>query len=240
MFVPTDESVEAGANIKAAIEERWKPPKNYFHLRGGGHVAALKSHLSGSSFIHLDIQDFFGSINKTRITRCLKGLFGYAKAREMANASTVIHPEAGGRRYILPFGFVQSPIIASICLCKSALGVYLNKLRTLDRVVVSIYVDDIIISATDERMTADILEEAKRVAERSGFRLNKKKEEGPAGRITAFNIELSNQSLQFNGARWSAFVEAYNKSTNENQKSGIVGYISSVNVSQGQVLVSDG
>lgn len=238
IFVPTDESIENGASIKAAIEERWKPPKNYFHLLDGGHVEALKSHLENKSFIHLDIQDFFGSINRTRVTRCLKDIFGYAQAREMANHSTVIHPEREGRQFILPFGFVQSPLIASLCLYKSALGAYLRKLQGMDGVTVSVYVDDIVISTTKEELSSSILSEVKRAAERSAFTLNESKEEGPAESVSAFNIELSHQSLIIQPKRWLEFVDAFKASDSEHQKLGILGYVMSVNFTQADELVS--
>jgi hypothetical protein len=109
VFVPTLESVQNGKEIKQAIGRVWLPPTNYYHLRSGGHVKALEAHLHNAIFAHLDIRDFFGSINKTRVTRCVKDLFGYPEGRRIANLSTVVHPDS--RRMILPFGFVQSPIL---------------------------------------------------------------------------------------------------------------------------------
>lgn len=232
IFVPTEESIESGTAIKAAIEERWKPPRHYYHLRAGGHVEALKSHLENRCFIHLDIQDFFGSINRTRITRCLKDMFGYARAREIANLSTVIHPAREGRQFILPFGFVQSPLIASVCLYRSALGTCIRKIKAMDGIVVSVYVDDIVISTAKAELATAILPEVKRAAERSGFALNANKEEGPAKRISAFNIELSHQSLVIQSERWLEFAESFKTSESEHQKRGIVGYVGSVNMTQ--------
>lgn len=145
VFVPSSDSITSGNEIKSAIEAYWTPPENYYHLRNGGHVAAMKAHCSNTCFIHLDIKNFFGAINKRRVTRCLKRYFGYHEARRIARESTVKHP-TDPKRYILPFGFVQSPIIASICLFKSSLGKHLNKLPFTKDVVVSVYMDDIIIS----------------------------------------------------------------------------------------------
>jgi len=125
VFVPTDEARQLGYAIKQLIEERWRPPKNYFHLTSGGHVRAIHSHLENKFFVHLDIQNFFGQVSATRVTRWLKPLVGYEKAREFAKASTVAHPVHGGT--MLPFGFVQSPLLASLCLFHSALGRCLNE-----------------------------------------------------------------------------------------------------------------
>ena len=72
VFEPSAESKALGQKIKAAVEKAWRPPNFYFHLRSGGHVEAVRSHLENTHFLRVDIQDFFGSVNRTRITRCLK------------------------------------------------------------------------------------------------------------------------------------------------------------------------
>lgn len=58
VFVPTEETIKAGQDIKQALSARWKPPSNYYHLLSGGHVEALRAHAGNSWFIHLDIKDF--------------------------------------------------------------------------------------------------------------------------------------------------------------------------------------
>ncbi|WP_257292862.1 hypothetical protein [Endozoicomonas sp. ONNA1] len=88
----------------------------------------MRSHTSGQFFVHLDIRQFFSSINRSRITRSLKPRIGYERAREIAIASTVPAPNTDGSAYILPYGFVQSPILASICLRYSKLGTVLHEL----------------------------------------------------------------------------------------------------------------
>jgi hypothetical protein len=119
IFVPTPEMIAVGKEIKSAIEKRWSPPSYFYHLRRGGHVAALRAHLGNAAFLRLDIQDFFGSIGRSRVARCLKSRFGYETAREWAHVSTVRDP-SGAAGSIIPFGFVQSPIVASLCLAESA------------------------------------------------------------------------------------------------------------------------
>ena len=227
VFVPNSNSIEKGKSIKSSIEKKWKAPKNYFHLRKGGHVEALKSHLNNSSFIHLDIENFFGSINKSRVTRCLTEFFPYNLAREMTNDSIEKHPQK--KNYILPFGFVQSPIIASLCLDKSGLGTFLKKLSNRTDIVVSVYVDDIIISAKDHSVLADILISIKNKADKAGFHLNEKKEEGPSIKITAFNIELSEGSVFITTQRMQQLKESFEQSESDHQKNGILGYIQTVN-----------
>ncbi len=236
--MPTEEAIESGQKIKHAIQDRWQPPGYYYHLREGGHVKALQSHVHNSSFIHLDIRNFFGSINRTRVTRCLKGFFGYSVARQMANESTVFHPDEKTRQTILPFGFVQSPIVASLCLYQSALGKCLHRFRQSKRYTVSVYVDDIVISAEDDSLTAMALDELQVSAGRAGFELNTDKQEGPAEEITAFNIRLSHSGLFVEPERLAKFAAAYKNSLSCFQQNGILGYIESVNVKQACELLA--
>jgi hypothetical protein len=234
VFVPTREMAKFGKEIKLAIEGWWAPPPYFYHLRAGGHVAALKAHLGHSMFLRLDVQDFFGSVSRTRVTRCLKKKFGYEKAREWANASTVTHP-SHAKRTMLPFGFVQSPILASLCLAKSSLGSCLSKVYRNKDLAVSVYVDDIILSSR----RPDVLDEGflgglRTAAERARFAFSAEKAQGPSPTIKAFNIELCKESVRIDEERMKAFVEALNKSESQPQRAGIVSYISSVNADQGK------
>lgn len=234
VFVPTLDTAKAGKEIKRAVERVWKPPTNYFHLKAGGHVKALQAHLPNVVFAHLDIQNFFGSINKSRVTRCLKEFFGYEEARRMANISTVMHPTT--KQWILPFGFVQSPILASLCLRKSSLGICIDKLTKKYGVEASVYVDDIILSCNDENALRKAMAELKLAAERANFDLNAKKEEGPSPTITAFNVQLSHLSLQVEPDRFAEFVASFNGTENECVRNGIRGYLNSINPRQVALL----
>src|SRR6188474_2119178 len=92
VYVPAADTRASGIAIKAKVEKLWSPPNYFYHLRSGGHVAALRSHTGNNIFFKADIQNFFGSINRTRITRCLKSKISYKVAREWAVASTVQDP----------------------------------------------------------------------------------------------------------------------------------------------------
>jgi hypothetical protein len=137
----------------------------------------------------------------------------------------------------LPFGFIQSPLIASICLHKSALG---SRLRGLQKegLTVSIYVDDLILSSNDLHLAHEALTAVKHGAERSGFRLNPDKEEGPAEKITAFNIDLSAKYMDIEPERLLAFVEAFQAAESSHQQRGILGYVKSVSTAQADELIS--
>lgn len=76
----------------------------------------------------MDIADFFGSVSRSRISRVLKELFPHADARRMATVSTVQRPDDATRQ-ILPYGFIQSPLLASLALHKSGPGKYLDELH---------------------------------------------------------------------------------------------------------------
>lgn len=143
-----------------------------------------------------------------------------------------------GRKYILPYGFVQSPLLASLCLHDSALGRILKKLSNETGVKVSVYVDDIVVSTCDGDLAVAALDEIKRAAERSRFSLNADKEEGPAEHICAFNINLSQLSLSVCADRWSEFLQALRDSESAHQSNGILGYVGSVNPAQATELIN--
>jgi hypothetical protein len=235
VFIPTPDAVATGKKIKRAIEKCWRPPSYYFHLRAGGHVEALRSHLVHDNFLRIDIQDFFGSISRTRVTRCLKEKFGYTIARACANASTVPDPVVE-KRTIIPFGFVQSQILAAVCLSESALGIYLGKLSRNTSVALTVYVDDIIVSTSDSVLLEHVLKDILNAAAKSNFVLNSAKQEGPAAAITAFNIVLTKGSMSVDAERYKRFEEALAEAKNMHQYLGITSYVTSVNAAQGLAI----
>ncbi|SOY93391.1 putative RNA-directed DNA polymerase [Cupriavidus taiwanensis] len=233
VFVPTNEVVNEGRELKAAIEQIWTAPEYYFHLRPGGHVAALKEHIASDVFLHLDIEDFFGSISANRISRALKGRVGYLTAREWATKSVVRHP-SDPKKTILPFGFVQSQILASLVLHDTALGRRIHALSKRPEFVVTVYVDDILISCPDVEAATVVAEDLKNVAGRSNFVLNAKKTEGPASTVTAFNVVLAKHSLAISEVRMNAFKAVLETTTSPRQRDGILRYIAQVNAIQAE------
>lgn len=226
VFVPNKNTRLYGKQIKCRIEKLWVKPDYYFHLRNGGHVESLKIHLKNTYFIHVDIQSFFENINKSRVTRNLKNLVGYKAARLIAEESTVQCPNSNSKKYILPFGFVQSPILASLCLHKSRLGVYLDTLRRSDDIEISVYMDDIIVSGCNLSELEEILKKLHSISVHSGFPLNETKTQISSS-ISSFNIEVSHMKLVISKQRMLEFLEAF-KNGNVHQRRGIVSYIFSV------------
>ncbi|GID04810.1 hypothetical protein TMM008_20120 [Pseudomonas sp. 008] len=230
--------MDEGELFKKLIEFKWLPPSNYYHLKSGGHVDAIKYHLDGQFFIHADLKKFFNSINRSRITRELKPYFGYEKARSIAMESTVSIPLESGQVFALPFGFVQSTIIASLCLRKSRLGKTIHKLDSTEGIKASVYVDDIIISTQSMEKANLALSMIQESSKKSGLLLNKEKLKGPAESITAFNIDLSPNLVMISNTRFRELLANYRNSTSDNQKNGIFGYVYSVNPAQAAILTS--
>lgn len=189
VYIPTEETLIEGTKIKKLASSFFTPPKHYFHLRDGGHVEAIKSHTEDLYFIHADIENFFGKINRTRITRSLKRFFPYKEARSIAISSTVRIPDRKDTAYHLPYGYPQSTILASICLWDSALGQYLEKIsNTLN---VSVYVDDIIISGNKKPPLEETCKILRERSSRSLLPFGIESQPKASESISAFNILLS-------------------------------------------------
>lgn len=152
----------------------------------------------------------------------------------MANDSTVRHPVDLGK-FILPYGFVQSPLLASLTFAQSKLGSCLSKLRG-EGYCVSVYVDDIIISAGSDSALHACLPEIQSAAESSKFVLNPTKQQGPGPMVAAFNIELSHGSLRLQSRRFYEFLGAYQAASNPRERDGIFGYVQTVNPTQAATL----
>jgi hypothetical protein len=221
--------------IKRRIAALWHAPEYYYHLRKGGHVAAIQSHLGNSRFIRFDIQDFFGSINRTRVTRCLKSLIPYSEARAWANSSTVRDPVFKGKTH-LPYGFVQSQMLASICLYRSALGKYLHRIHGKKGVVVSVYVDDVIVSACDVDELKAVYGQIQVASSRSRLKLSPDKSAAPSPQVSAFNIILSEASMSISSARLAEFSAVLADGAGDSQRRGILSYVKSICPSQLEVL----
>ena len=236
VYVPEEACRARGLSIKLQVEKIWRAPSYYFHLRQGGHLAALRQHSSSRFFIRCDINDFFGRIGRSRVTRVLKPLFSYINARDIANESLVRRPTDGA--YMLPFGFVQSQLLASLCLEHSKLGRCLDRLHRRDDVKVSLYVDDIIVSSDDQEKLKQILALLSEAATASKFPFEPSKTEGPSALITAFNVEIARDLLLVAPNRLAKFRGAYLTATSEAQQQGIYGYVKSINEVQAAGLAS--
>jgi hypothetical protein len=236
VFNPSPEARADGTKIKALVEEHWKAPPYYYHLKRGGHVAALRLHKKNTHFLKVDLADFFGSISRSRVSRVLKEYVSHIEARRLATASTVRHP-ADGKRTIVPYGFIQSPLLASLVLHKSGLGSFLDALHKDMSLVVTVYVDDIILSSGEPQRLKDASQELLARVAKSGFARRLDKSQGPATSITAFNIKITaGEELAIVEDRMLEFRDLIATSESAYQKAGLLGYVRSVNAVQADAI----
>lgn len=204
IFVPNAEcDRRADTLLKFAAEIEL--PYYFFHYRSGGHVAALHEHRTNRYFFRVDLKNFFYSISRNRVAHMLRQL-GFHSAREYAAWSTVRNPYEGGPKYVLPIGFKQSPLLASLALWRSAIASSIEE--AMDRgVMVSVYFDDLIGSAPDEhelRITYHGILEA---CTQANLAANPTKLIEPAEAIIAFNCHLTHGQTSVTDERMQKFVD---------------------------------
>lgn len=231
--MPTDEGRAAGEGIIERVLDFWAPPPYFFHFRRGGHVAAARYHLAGTCFARLDIRAFFDSVTRSKLHRALLRLHvPHAEAWDIVTTSTV--RRAAGSGYCLPFGFVQSPVLASAALDRSALGAWFRAARR-GGVRLSVYVDDILVSSRNEPALRSYVEALHRAASSAGYDLNEAKSQVAVPTVEAFNLRLSHRHLEVTPQRMREF-EAVERTDTLDREIAIVGYVKTVNVGQAAML----
>ena len=219
-----------GEALSSRIYDAWQPPSIFYHHRNGGHIAVLDKHLQSDTFSRFDISQFFNRVTKNKIIKALKTCgFSLIKASE-ATAHSVVKTEAG---FHLPYGFTQSPALASLCLNRSQAGKFLGK---LDKdILVSVYVDDIILSHKNDpiklrKVSENLIETFTSV----GFPIAETKSVIAQPTITAFNIELHNNSMALTPERLIGFHNQVIAGwQSDDVLVGIYNYVLSVNAAQG-------
>lgn len=230
VYVPSEAGRARGHEIKTALESRWKPPGNYYHLRDGGHVAAVHRHRDAPNVASLDLRRFFDQVTRSKVHRALKGLgLPHADAWEIACDSTVNKPPPQ-RGYSIPFGFVQSPLIASLVLARSRLGKAIAAAKG-DDIEVTVYVDDITLSGPSVAHLTDGMDKLRSAAAAAGFTFNEEKTRPPAAQTVGFNIEFGSGQMALVAERLAQFEIALETGSPE-QIEGILGYVRSVSVDQ--------
>lgn len=234
VHVPTAEGRQFGEFVIQQVLKNWRPPSYFFHFKCGGHVAAARYHVGSTVFAHLDIQSFFASVTRSKLTRALRSLgMSNADAFEIATQSTVTKPSPGHGRS-LPFGFVQSPVLASLALDRSALGGCLRTGRP-GHIKLSVYVDDIIISGSDEVHVRAYVEQIERAASLSRYTLSRAKSRVAVSSVKAFNLDLSCSDLRVTPERMDAFSQI-ERTPDQAKERAIVSYVASVNPGQAEWL----
>jgi hypothetical protein len=187
VFVPSARGRETGYDIKDRVEEAFEFDAFVHHFLPGGHVAALHEHRNRTFFARVDIETFFYGIGRNRVIRALRGI-GVERENHYARWSTVKNPY-GAPNYALPYGFVQSPILASLVLMTSHVGDYLRGLP--NHITKSVYMDDIALSSDDLGGLTVAFDGLFAVLAQSEFTINAAKTRQPAPAMDIFNCDLS-------------------------------------------------
>lgn len=211
VYVPTPAGRLIASQLLKKVKARFEPDPFYYHLRDGGHVAALHVHRRQKYFARMDLENFFYSIPRNRIARALHDM-GVPRGEFYAKWSTVKSPFAGPR-YVLPYGFAQSPMLASLVLYRSPLGKFLRELPS--KVVVSVYVDDIAISSNNKRFLKRSYRKLRQKAIQSSFSINEQKTSGPGSAIELFNCYLAQLQTEVTDDRRAKFYEVVHSPRSE-------------------------
>lgn len=227
VYVPTAECKAYGYALNKRLLSKWTPDPFFYHLsKAGGHVAAMRPHLHFSYHASVDLTKFFTSVSRTRVHRALRKI-GMAN-REALNIATESCVEVDGRKF-LPYGFPQSMLLATLVFATSALGSEVRRLRA-EGIIISVYVDDILISANDLGILQNAFDRVNESVRVSGFEASPEKSEGPSEEITSFNCSISDTIviLEHRMERFRQQLEV----ANEYSRDAILRYVGVVNPGQ--------
>jgi hypothetical protein len=201
VFVPTARTRRIADEVRQLVRERVQFEEHYFHFTKGAHVAALHAHRRHRFFARLDLRNFFYSVGRNRVKAVLKEI-GVPQAEHYAKWSTVRNPY-DEPRYSLPYGFPQSPLLATLALRQSALGTALQDLPP--EILRSVYLDDIALSADNLNDLVGTFAAIKASVEAANFVLNDDKLREPAEQIDLFNCDLAQGASSVSDDRVAAF-----------------------------------
>lgn len=201
VFCPSEVGRAIGKEVKAKVEAAYSFDPFMSHFQEGAHIKALHDHRQNEFFCRVDITRFFYTIQRNRVKRALKEI-GVAFPEHYAKWSTVKNPYQGGG-YVLPYGFVQSPILATLVLSLSPVTTFLRQLdSTITR---SVYMDDISLSGPDIHALSVAYNELRENLIGSGFHLNEEKSRAPAKQIDIFNCDLAKDRSEVRPDRIAEF-----------------------------------
>ncbi len=233
IYEPTKECRKKGKEYTALILERWAPPDYYFHFRSGGHIAAIETHKEHLFFAKVDLKSFFPSISKSKVIRSLKNSgLPFKLADTIAGWSTIKCKET--KASILPYGFIQSQMLAALCLDLSCIGSFIRKTLSAT-IAISVYVDDIILSSNDPSALQSAYDGLVTAINETTFSLNEEKSHPPQKKTTAFNIDLSPAHTEITEERFNSFIKDITPE-NLHRSEAIIAYVSDVNDFQASLL----
>jgi len=89
----------------------------------------------------------------------------------------------------LPYGFVQSPILAAVVLSQTGVGKFLRSIA--DKLTISVYVDDIALSCNNKQTLDRAYAKLRKTVIESKFLINEGKSIKRALTINVFNCRLT-------------------------------------------------
>lgn len=203
VYVPTLAGRKVASELRTVLDEAFVPDAFFYHLRKGGHIDALHAHRAKRYFARVDIANFFYSVGHNQVARELQRL-RLARGEHFAKWSTVKNPFEQPS-YSLPYGFVQSPILATLVLAKSAVGDYLREID--GKVVVTVFMDDIAISGNNKQVIERAYKKIRRELAEAHFPINERKSIGPSRTIELFNCHVEHMSTLVTEARRAEFYQ---------------------------------
>lgn len=202
IFVPNERCERKGRRIIQFFAKRLDFPEYFYHYKSGGHVAALHAHLANKFFFRIDVQNFYYSIARMRVTRALRS-WRYRGANTIAKWSCVANP-LPGPQHVLPIGFVQSPLLASLVLLRSPVAQAIER-AIADGVCISVYLDDFIGSHNDVATLESAYNEIRQSCVAAELVPNPTKLLPPSQAVTAFNCDLRHGTVEVADARVERF-----------------------------------
>lgn len=187
IFVPTEECRAYGERLLVDCLVRVPLPTYHFHYTSGGHVAALHRHIENRYFFRVDIRNFFYTIRRNRVADALR-YFGIPNPRDKAKWSCVADPYTGAG-YVLPIGFVQSPMLASMVVLRSPVATAIERADARGAFI-SMYFDDFIGSAPELKLLEEVYADLLKACTDAALPVNETKLVAPAPIATAFNCDI--------------------------------------------------
>jgi hypothetical protein len=144
-------------------------------------------------------------VSRNRVSRTLRQSGFPKSARNYAEWSTVRNPYNDGPQYVLPIGFKQSPLLASLVLHRSAVASAIE--HAIGRgVLVSVYFDDLIGSWKHFYELTVAYNGIIAACDQANLPINEDKLIPPESEIVAFNCGLKHGRAMVTDARLDKFI----------------------------------
>ena len=129
---------------------------------------------------------------------------GVGRARHYAKWSCVKNPY-GNLGYVLPYGFIQSPILATLVLMESGVGTLLRELDAGGDVTVTVYMDDICLSSDDLGGLQEAFDALLERLDQANFVVSGQKVRPPSPAMDVFNCDLESGQTEVQQQRIDLF-----------------------------------